>query len=163
MFTSAHVCNLALRYWFLLWCGFNLYTRLVIRWCGVGILELACVHCIFTWRQKDSSLEVKSPDWQHMESSCMYIYPACSWCNLGVLDLKDTCFESLFSFISVFRINFLLVGWHLLIVFTWIPLVALLSWLERFTFLLILAWWEVCFLMSYQIDLGCLRVTCNLF
>ena len=54
MFTSAHVSNLALRYSFLLWCGFNIYARLLIRWCGVGNLDLACVYCICTCKQIDS-------------------------------------------------------------------------------------------------------------
>ena len=61
------------------------------------------------------------------------------------------------------RIKFLLIGWHLLTVFTWIPLVAPWSRLERLLFPLALAWWEVCSLMSHQIDLWCLGFTCNLF
>ena len=36
------------------------------------------------------------------------------------------------------------------------------AWLEG-VFLLVLSWWEVCTLMSHQMDLGCLVVTCNLF
>ena len=64
---------------------------------------------------------------------------------------------------GLFRITFLFVGWHLmLIVFTLVPLVTGWSYLERM-FLLVLAWWEVCSLMSHQIDLGHLGVTCNLF
>ena len=35
-----------LRYWFLEWCGFNLYSTLAIRWCCVGNLALACEFCI---------------------------------------------------------------------------------------------------------------------
>ena len=48
----------------------------------------------------------------------------------------------------------LLVGWHLLLV-TCILLLTGWSWLETL-FLPVLAWWEVCALMSHQIDLGCL-------
>ena len=66
-----------------------------------------------------------------------------------------------FSYMGLFRIKLLLVWWYLLFVFTWIPLVAEWSWLERL--LLLLTWWEVCVLMSHQIDLGHLGVTCNLF
>ena len=83
---------LAVRYWFLLWCCFNLYAKLVIRWDVVGILALACAHCILTWKQKDSLLELNSSDWPHMESSCTYTSSACSWWALGALGLKDTCF-----------------------------------------------------------------------
>ena len=92
MLTLAHVSSLDLRYSFLLWCGFYLYVKLVIRWDVVGILVLACAHCILTCKQKDSLLEVKSSDWPHMESSFAYTCPACSWWALGALDLKYTCF-----------------------------------------------------------------------
>ena len=72
----------------------------------------------------------------------------------------STLWISIFCCMGLFRIIFLLVGWHLmLIVFTWIPLVW--SWLER-VFLLALAWWEVSLLISHQIDLGHLKFTCNL-
>ena len=75
----------------------------------------------------------------------------------------STLGTSIFSFVSLLRIKFLFEGWHLmLIVITWIPLVTLWSGLERFTFLLVLAWWEVCSLMSHQIDMAFLGVTCNL-
>ena len=50
-----------------------------------------------------------------------------------------------------------------MIVFTWIPPVTLWSRLERLLFPLALAWWEVSSLMSHQIHLSCLGVTCNLF
>ena len=90
MFTLAHRSNMALRYLFLLWCGFNVYSRLVIRWCGVGNLAPACVFCICTCKQKYSLLEVISPDWLQMESSCIYISPACHWCTWHILDLEDS-------------------------------------------------------------------------
>ena len=57
-----------------------------------GNLVLACVHCNFTCKQKDSSLEVRLFDWLHMESSCAYTSLTCNWCVLGFLDLKDDCF-----------------------------------------------------------------------
>ena len=58
------------------------------------------------------------------------------------------------------RIKHLLVWWHLLL--TCILFVTGWPWLERL-FLLLLAWWEVCMLVSHQIDLAQLGVTCNLF
>ena len=89
MFTLAHISSLGLRYWFLLWCGFNLYAKLVIGWDVVGILELACTCWMFTSKQKDSLLEVNSSDWPYMESPCVYTSSACSWCAFGS---KSTCF-----------------------------------------------------------------------
>ena len=68
---------------------------------------------------------------------------------------------SISTCIGLFRIKLPPVGWHLLLL-TCIPLVTGWSWLERL-FLLVLAWWEVCALMSHQIDLGHFGVTCNLF
>ena len=61
------------------------------------------------------------------------------------------------------RIKSLLVGWHLMIVFTWVPLLTLWSGLKRLLFPHTLAWWEVCSLMSHQVHLNHLGVTCNLF
>ena len=58
----------------------------------VGRLNLACAHWISTCKQKELSLEVKSSDWLHMKSSCIYTSSACNWCALGALDLKGTCF-----------------------------------------------------------------------
>ena len=63
-----------------------------MRWWGVGNLVLACVHYIFTCKQKDSLLEVRSLDWLHIESSCAYTTPTSNWCAVGFLDLKDDCF-----------------------------------------------------------------------
>ena len=63
-----------------------------MRWDVVGILVLACAHCILMCKQKDSSLEVKSSDWPHMESSCAYTSSAYNWWALGAFGLKDTCF-----------------------------------------------------------------------
>ena len=169
MFTSAHVSNLALRYWFLLWCGFSWQARLVMRWWGVGNLDSVFVLCIFTCRQNDSSLEVRSLNWPHMQSSCTYITLACNWCALGFLlliaqDSKLPTFITglalklacrTFKPFNMFKISTLgtsisslmclawikswLVGWSLILVFTWIPLVTLWSWL------LDLNLWEFCF------------------
>ena len=97
MFTSAHVSNLALRNLFFLWCAFNLYSRLVIRWCGVGNLVSACVSCLCTCRQKDSSLDVNSSDWLHMELSRVKTWLTCSWCALGDLVSKDLLLSKDFS------------------------------------------------------------------
>ena len=58
----------------------------------MGSLDLACACWIFTCKQKESSLEVKSTDWLHMVSSCICTSPACNWCALGAFDLKGTCF-----------------------------------------------------------------------
>ena len=63
-----------------------------MRWWGVGKLDSACVHYIFPCRQNDSSLEVRSLDLPHIESSCTYPTPTCNWCALGFLDLKDDSF-----------------------------------------------------------------------
>ena len=38
--------------------------------------------------KNDSSLKVRSLDWLHLESSCVYTTPTCNWCALGVPDLK---------------------------------------------------------------------------
>ena len=92
MFTSAQVSSLALRCWFLLWCGLSLYAKLVIRWDVVGNFDSACTHWIFTCKQKESSLEVKSSDCLHIEASCIYTSSACNWYALGALDVKGTCF-----------------------------------------------------------------------
>ena len=58
----------------------------------MGSLDVACAHWICTCKQKKSSLEVKSSNWLHMESSCVYTSSAFKWCALGALDLKGTCF-----------------------------------------------------------------------
>ena len=92
MFTSVLVSSLALRYWFPLWFGLGLFAKLVMRWDVLGNLDSASTHWVLTCKQRESSLEVKSSDWPHMESSCVYTSSACNWCALGNLDLKGTCF-----------------------------------------------------------------------
>ena len=74
-----------------------------------------------------------------------------------------TLWTSISSLISLTRTKFYLVGWHLMIVFTYVPHVSLWSRLVRMLFLLALVWWEVCSLMSHQVHLSHLGVTCNLY
>ena len=64
---------------------------------------------------------------------------------------------------SLIRIKCLLVGWPLMIVFTWIPLVTLWFRLERLLSLLAPTCQGLFSLMSHQIDLSHLGVTCNFF
>ena len=59
---------------------------------------------------------------------------------------------------SLFGIKLPLVCWQLLL--TGMALVTGWSWLESFS--LVFAWWEVCLLVSHQIDLSCFGVTYNL-
>ena len=66
----------------------------------------------------------------------------------------------IFTCMSLFGIKHPLVWWHLLLL-TCIPLVIGWSWLESFFF--VFALWEVCLLVSHQIDLSHLGVTSNLF
>ena len=47
---------------------------------------------VYLYKQKESSLEVKSSDWLHMESSCVDMSSVCYWCALGISELKSTCF-----------------------------------------------------------------------
>ena len=56
-----------------------------------------------------------------------------------------------------------LVGWSLILVFTWTPLVTPWFNLMGILFLLGFAWWEVSSLMPHEITLCCLGVTCNCF
>ena len=98
---------------------------------------------------------------------CPYLLQVLHWNFLAGHLKPSTCLESPhlehLSFLvwACLGSYFLLLEWNLL-VFTWILLVTGWSWLERL-FLLVLPWWEVCLLMSHQIDLGHFGVTCNLF
>ena len=74
-----------------------------------------------------------------------------------------TIWTSISSLMSLGRIKSFLVGWYLMVVFTWVPLVTLWSGLVGMLFPLALDLWEVCSLMSHQIHLSHLGITCNLF
>ena len=74
-----------------------------------------------------------------------------------------TLWTSILPLMNMVRTKSLLVGWSWMVVLTWVPLLTLWSGLVRMLSLLALAWWEVCSLMSYQVHLNHLAVTCNLF
>ena len=68
---------------------------------------------------------------------------------------------SLSSLMCLAWIKSLLVRWHIMVVFTQVHLLTLWSGIVGMLFPLALAWWEVCYLMSQQVHLSCLGVTCN--
>ena len=88
--------------------------------------------------------------------------------------LQDTTFyvlwnttfgTSISSLMCLACIKSFLIGWLLIIVFDWVPLLTDLTWSElvRLLFPLAFVWWEVCSLMPQKINLSSFGVTCNFF
>ena len=88
--------------------------------------------------------------------SCRTLEP---FCMFGI----STRMTSIFSLMDLAMIEFFLVGWLLLIVITWVPLVTIWSGLVMLLFPLGFSWWELCSLMPHNINLGHLGVTWNCF
>ena len=102
---------------------------------------------------------------KHKLVKCPYLWQDLHWYFFAGHLNPSTFLESshlrtpFFACMSLFRIKLCFV-WGNLIVHWYGMLVTQWSWLESFSF--VFAWWEVCLLISHQIDLSHLGITLQL-
>ena len=118
-------------------------------------LQLVCFWGLLL--ESDLFLEAQACELSTLVTSLALISLCWAFESFNMLVIT-TFSTSIFACMSLLKIKFFLVLWSLLL--TCVPHVTLWSWLEGF--ILVFAWWKVCWLMSHQIDLSSFGITCYL-